>query len=45
VHNKYTSEDWQWLLTEAGLTILYETQLRPAHQIFVTTPARAAGGE
>ena len=44
VHNKYTPEDWQWLLTEAGLTILYQTQLRPAHQIFVTTPAHAAGG-
>jgi ubiquinone/menaquinone biosynthesis C-methylase UbiE len=41
VHNKYTPEDWQWLLTEAGLTILDQTQLRPAHQIFVTTPARA----
>jgi ubiquinone/menaquinone biosynthesis C-methylase UbiE len=39
VHNKYTAEDWQWLLTEAGLTIRYQTQLRPAHQIFVTTPA------
>jgi SAM-dependent methyltransferase len=43
VHNKYTAEDWQWLLTEAGLTILEQTQLRPAHQIFVTTPVRAAG--
>jgi hypothetical protein len=33
VHNKYTPEDWQWLLAEAGLTIRYQTQLRPAHQI------------
>jgi ubiquinone/menaquinone biosynthesis C-methylase UbiE len=45
VHNKYTPEDWQWLLKEAGLTIRYQTQLRPAHQIFVTTPARATAGE
>ena len=44
VHNKYTTEDWQWLLAEAGLTIHYQTQLRPAHQIFVTTPARGAEG-
>ena len=29
VHNKYTPEDWQWLLTEAGLTIRYQTQLVP----------------
>jgi SAM-dependent methyltransferase len=42
VHNKYTPEDWQWLLAEAGLTIRYQTQLRPAHQIFVATPARGA---
>ena len=41
VHNKYTTEDWQWLLTEAGLAIRYQTQLRPAHQVFVTTPAAA----
>jgi SAM-dependent methyltransferase len=38
VHNKYTIEDWQWLLTEAGFTIRYQTQLRPTHQMFVTTP-------
>lgn len=37
-HNKYTIEDWQWLLGEAGLTIRYQTQLRPTHQIFVTAP-------
>jgi SAM-dependent methyltransferase len=42
VHNKYTPEDWQWLLAEAGLTNRYQTQLRPAHRIFVTTPERAA---
>jgi len=37
VHNKYTTEDWQWLLGEAGLPIRSQTQLRPSHQIFVTT--------
>ena len=43
VHNKYTPEDWQWLLTEAGLTIRYQTQLRPAHQIFVTLRCHETG--
>jgi SAM-dependent methyltransferase len=42
VHNKYTTEDWQWLLGEAGLVIRYQTQLRPTHQLFVTTPAGEA---
>jgi SAM-dependent methyltransferase len=37
VHNKYTVEDWEWLLAEAGLHIRSRTQLRPTHQIFVTT--------
>jgi SAM-dependent methyltransferase len=36
VHNKYTPDDWRWLLAEAGLTIRHHTQLRPTHQIFVT---------
>ena len=40
-HNKYTTEDWRWLLAQAGLTIRYQTQLRPTHQMFVTTPAAA----
>jgi SAM-dependent methyltransferase len=37
VHNKYTLEDWKWLLAEAGFHIRSRTQLRPTHQIFVTT--------
>jgi SAM-dependent methyltransferase len=37
VHNKYTPDDWRWLLAEAGLTLRAETQLRPGHQIFVST--------
>ena len=39
VHNKYTNEDWQWLLAEAGFTIQYQTQLRPTHQMFIVRPA------
>jgi SAM-dependent methyltransferase len=39
VHNKYTPDDWRWLLAEAGLTLRDQAQLRPSHRIFVTTPA------
>jgi SAM-dependent methyltransferase len=38
VHNKYTTEDWQWLLGEAGFVTRYQTQLRPTHRLFVTAP-------
>jgi SAM-dependent methyltransferase len=38
MHCKYTTEDWQWILAQAGLAIRYQTQLRPTHQMFVTTP-------
>jgi len=41
-HCKYTTEDWQWLLGEAGFVISHQTQLRPTHQMFVTAPADAA---
>ena len=34
-HNKYTSEDWRWLLRRAGLAIRQEGQLRPSHRMFV----------
>jgi SAM-dependent methyltransferase len=37
-HCKYTTEDWQWLLGEAGFAIRLQTQLRPTHQFFITTP-------
>jgi hypothetical protein len=43
VHNKYTTEDWQWLLGEAGFVIRHQTQLRSTHQLFVTAPAGTAG--
>ncbi|MGH8058986.1 MAG: class I SAM-dependent methyltransferase [Candidatus Entotheonellia bacterium] len=42
VHNKYTVEDWQWLLGEAGFTIRRQTRLRPTHEFFITTPANPA---
>jgi SAM-dependent methyltransferase len=37
VHNKYTVEDWEWLLAEAGFHVHSKTELRPTHRIFVTT--------
>lgn len=39
VHNKYTAEDWRWLLAEAGLAIRHETKFRASHHIFVAAPA------
>ena len=39
VHNKFTPGDWRWLLTEAGLAIRHQAQLRDSHQIFVCQPA------
>ena len=41
VHNKYTSEDWQWLLAEAGFAIRYQAALRASHRMFVATAAVA----
>jgi ubiquinone/menaquinone biosynthesis C-methylase UbiE len=38
VHNKYTVEDWLWLLGEAGFEVLAQTELRASHRIFVATP-------
>jgi SAM-dependent methyltransferase len=38
VHNKYTVEDWQWLLTTGGFHIQRSAQVRPHFQLFVTTP-------
>ena len=38
VHNKYTTEDWQWLLGEAGFVIRHDEQLRASHRVFVATP-------
>ncbi len=41
VHNKYTSEDWQWLLAEAGFAIRYQAVLRQSHLMSVATAAAA----
>ena len=39
VHNKYTGEDWHWLLAEAGFTVKSEIQLRASHRVMVVTRA------
>ena len=41
VHAKYTTEDWHWLLGEAGFRIRDQAELRASHRIFVTTPTSA----
>jgi len=38
VHNKYTPEDWQWLLAQTGFAIRDRAQLRASHQLFVAAP-------
>jgi SAM-dependent methyltransferase len=38
VHNKYTPDDWRWLLAEAGFAIRHEAQIRDSHLIFVCQP-------
>jgi SAM-dependent methyltransferase len=38
VHNKYTPDDWRWLLATAGFVIRHQAQLRASHQVFVTSP-------
>jgi len=43
VHNKYTADDWRWLLAEAGFRIRAETQPRPSHRLFVADRTRSAG--
>lgn len=35
VHNKYTPDDWRWLLATAGFAIRHQAQLRDWHQIFI----------
>ena len=41
-HNKYTIEDWQWLLTTGAFRVHCSAQLRPHFQVFVTTPVGEA---
>lgn len=38
IHNKYTADDWQWLLREGKFAVQAQTRLRPHFRIFVTTP-------
>jgi SAM-dependent methyltransferase len=38
-HNKYTTEDWLWLLSEAGFHICGTAQARPHFRIFVNVAA------
>ena len=35
VHNKYTPDDWRWLLDKAGFAIRHQGEVRAAHRIFV----------
>ena len=37
VHNKYTTEDWQWLLAEARFTVRHHGLLRASHRTFIAT--------
>lgn len=39
-HNKYTLDDWHWVLTAGGFLVQSTAQLRPHFQVFVTTPSR-----
>ena len=34
-HNKYTADDWKWLLAEGGFSLVSTVQLRRQSQIFV----------
>ena len=45
LHNKYTVDDWKWLLAETGFSLVSTIKLRPQSQIFVAvvrTPLVAA---
>lgn len=39
IHNKYTEEDWCWLVTEAGFAVQCSMQLRAHSRIFLNRPA------
>ena len=44
-HNKYTAEDWKWLLAEAGFSLVSTVRLRPPSQIFVAVPRTPPAGD
>lgn len=37
VHNKFTVEDWEWLLSQAGFDVRSYPARLPTHQIFIST--------
>lgn len=40
VHNKYTVEDWEWLLSESGFSLEASVAFRPQSRIFVLSLER-----
>jgi SAM-dependent methyltransferase len=40
--NKYTLDDWRWLLAEAGFSVVDHASLRPTHHVFAATLAAGA---
>ena len=45
IHNKYTVDDWKWLLAEAGFSLVSTVQLRPQSRIFVAVVRTPLAGE
>lgn len=39
VHNKYTADDWRWLLAEAGFVVPISARVRRQFRLFVCRPA------
>jgi SAM-dependent methyltransferase len=39
VHNKYTPDDWRWLLAKAGFAVRHQGEPRASHRLFVAVPA------
>jgi SAM-dependent methyltransferase len=42
VHNRYTVDDWKWLLSDAGFSLVTTVQFRTNSQIFLSSPRREA---
>ena len=42
VHNKYTPDDWRWLLARAGFAVRHATPFRATHHVFVAARADAS---
>ncbi len=45
IHNKYTADDWKWLLAETGFSLVSTVQLRPQSRIFVAVVRARMSGE